>query len=204
MDLKKRLSMLKVQAEQNLQKLSSPPSAGMKWAMDKEKKNWIQVPIDSPTEMSSETVEVQAAIDEIIFSLADGEEFSNEEFGKHFAGFMEDGLIEEVKEPQSLNSKVAAKFNKNLKFYAATDKLYDVVMKKISGFEEQLAPKKTDINLGKAIRYAALKANVISKKIVVNARTGANLGILVREGKNGLEVKNSKGKISNYWPQEVI
>lgn len=211
MDLKEKLDSLKKSAEQNLMKPNTPATEGMKWVMNKEKSQWIEVPVDSPTQTSSESIETQAAIDELIFSLADDEELESKDFGNNLEGFISDGLIQEVKEPLTLNAKVANKLNKGLKFYAATDKLFDIILSRISSYEQEFSEvlkkvikisNKEDIL--KVIRQSALKnINLSRKNLVINSRTKAVLGTLIRQSKNGMEVRNPQGKVSLYWPQEI-
>lgn len=204
MDLKNRLDHLKRQAEKpKTPKPTTDAGPGNKWVMD-DLGNWKQVPISK----ESYEVEKTAAIDDILFSLADGEELQSSDFGCVLSGFINDGLVKEVKEPQTLNARVANKINRGLKFYAATEKLFDVVVKKISSLEEEFEAHKPEVvskdNFAKAVRQAAMNSINFSKKnLVINARTNAVLGTLVRQSKNGLEVKNSSGKVSIYWPQEV-
>lgn len=209
MDLKNRLGLLHKQAEQNLSKPTTPPSENMKWVMNKDKSSWIQVPKDQMTTSESEQVEVQAKIDDVLFTLADGEELETQDFGNNLDGFLSDGLVEEVKEPQTLNARLANKFNKGLKFYAATEKLFDVVMNRISSLENEFSYEDSGIkielkDLGKTVRKAALdNINLNRKNIVIHARTNAVLGEMVRSNKNGVSVKDKQGKISQYWLQEI-
>lgn len=203
MDIKNHLDSLKKKAEApKTPKPTEDPGAGNKWVIDGAG-NWKQVPLAT----ESYEIEKSAAIDDLLFDLADGAELSNEDFGSNLEGFVSDGLIQEVLKPESLNAQVSAKLNTDLKFYAATKKLYDVLEQKISSFENELKEKEitkiAGLDIAKLVREAAMKSIILNKKnIVINARTRAVLGTFIRQSKNGIEV-NKNGKISVYWPQEI-